>query len=403
MRYRSGFVSCLYVVNGILCGCFASATAQSISAQEHLRRAGQFLRANEPSKAIPELQAVVAAEPSNIDAQANLGVLLYFQQQPTAAEEHLRAAVTAQPGLSKIRGLLGLSELAQGKSDAARNDLALALPDLQEPAFRKQVGLSIVEIDTQQQHLADATGVVQLLQKSAPEDPEIQYAAYRVYTDLAGDSLLSLSLTAPKSGQMQQAIAHELLRVRDYPGAIASFRRAIQLDPKLPGVHTELAETLRASPDEADRAAAEGEYKLAVERDPRDVLAAVRLGDLRADAGDRVVATEYYRRALAMQPNNPDAQLGMAHIESDEGRNKEAITRLQAVLASDPSNLLAHFRLSALYRQIHQLENAKRELAEYQKLKQLKENLREVYSTMKLRAPGTEVPTGMGAPAGAPR
>jgi Tfp pilus assembly protein PilF len=402
MWFRSHLFSCCVAIF-LLWGCFASANAQSISTLEHLRRAGQFLQANEPAKAIPELQAVVAAEPSNIDAQANLGVLLYFQQQPSAAEEHLRVAVTAQPGLSKIRGLLGLSELAQGKADAAHNDLALALPDLQEAAFRKQVGLSIVEIDTQQQRLADATAVVQLLQKSAPEDPEIQYAAYRVYTDLAGDSLLSLSLTAPKSGQMQQAIAHELLRVRDYPGAIASFRRAIQIDPKLPGVHTELAETLRASPDEADRAAAEGEYKLAVEQDSRDVLAAVRLGDMRADAGDRADASDYYRHALSMQPNNADAEIGMAHIDSDEGHTKEAVARLKSVLVADPSNLLAHFRLSALYRQMHQPEDAKRELAEYQKLKQLKENLREVYSTMKLRAPGADMPSGMAGPAGASR
>jgi hypothetical protein len=34
--------------------------------------------------------------------------------------------------------------------------------------------------------------------------------------------LFSLSLAAPQSGQMQQAIAHELERIRDLPSAIAS-------------------------------------------------------------------------------------------------------------------------------------------------------------------------------------
>lgn len=366
-----------------------SAGAQTVTTQEHLRRAGKFLQANQPRQAIPELQAVVAAEPGNLDAQGNLGVLLYFQHQFGAAEPHLRAAVTGQSGLGKIRGLLGLAEMANGNTEAAREDLSLALPTLQDDAFRKQVGLSLVELDTQQQRLTDATATLQLLQKSAPDDPEILYAAYRVYTDLAGDSLLSLSLAAPGSGQMQQAIAHELLRVRDFPAAIASLRRAVAIDPKLPGIHTDLAETLRASPDEAERAGAEAEYEAALRQNPQDVLAAAHLGDMRVYAGDRVGAAALYQQALKQQPEDPDALLGMAKIDTDEGRDSQALQRLKTVLRADPSNMLARFRLSALYRKLHQLDDAKHELAEYQRLKQLKEGLRTVYSTMKLRAPGS--------------
>lgn len=375
---------------GTLWSLASVCASQAISTQEHLRRAGQYLQARHPEEAIPELQAVVAAEPNNIDAQANLGVLLYFQNQPAAAEPHLRAAVSAQPELSKIRGLLGLAERAQGKLDAAREDLLLALPNLQDAPFRKQVGLSLVEIDTQRQRLADAVPVLQILQKSSPDDPEILYASYRVYTDLAGESLLSLSLAAPQSGQMQQAIAHELLRVRDFPGAIASFRRAIAIDPTLPGIHTELAETLHASPNETDRAAAESEYITALKQNPRDILAAAHLGNLRADAGDRLGATALYQQVLSVQSSNVDALLGMAKIDTDEDRDNAALEKLKNIIEIDPSNLIAHFRLSALYRKMHRPEDVKRELAEYRKLKQLKENLSNVYSTMKLRTPGIE-------------
>ncbi len=38
----------------------------------------------------------------------------------------------------------------------------------------------------------------------------ILYAAYRIYTDLAGEAILGLSVAAPESGQMHQAMAHEL-------------------------------------------------------------------------------------------------------------------------------------------------------------------------------------------------
>jgi tetratricopeptide (TPR) repeat protein len=231
---------------------------------------------------------------------------------------------------------------------------------------------------------------LQILQKAAPGDPEILYASYRVYTDLAGDSLLSLSLAAPASGQMQQAIAHELVRVRDVHGAIASFRRAIAANPNLPGIHTELAEALHASPDESERAAVEGEYKLALQQNPKDALAAAHLANLRAEAGDNATAATLYRQALAAQPGNADALIGMAKIDSDEGRDAEALAKLQSVINSDPSNIVAHFRLSALYRKLHRPADVKRELAEYQKLKAIKDNLGVVYSTMKLRPPGSD-------------
>jgi hypothetical protein len=49
--------------------------------------------------------------------------------------------------------------------------------------------------------------------------------------------------------------------------------------------------------------------------------------------------------------------------------------------------MLAHFRLSALYRKMHRPDDAKRELAEYQKYKAIKDGLRQVYGTMRILAP----------------
>src|SRR2546425_4508597 len=101
----------------------ASGLAQQqagVSPQEHARRANEFLKANQPAKAIPEFEALVAAQPDNLDAQANLGVLLYFQARYPEAKDHLHKAVQINPGLPKIQGLLGLCEYQLGQLDAAR-------------------------------------------------------------------------------------------------------------------------------------------------------------------------------------------------------------------------------------------------------------------------------------------
>ena len=362
------------------------------TAQEHAVRANEALKSGHPEKAIPEFQALITLEPNNIDAQANLGVLLYFRGDLNAAITPLRAAVQLNPNLPKIRALLGLTESGLGQTDAARTDLNTALNGLadasNETKLRKQVALKLVEIDTARDDLPAAAAALESVHDIASDDPEMLYASYRVYSDLAGESLLNLSLTAPKSGRMQQAIAHELERVRDYLGAIASFRRAIAAEPHLPGVHFELAEVLRASDNQADKAAAEGEYELALKDNAADGLAAARLGDIHLDRNDLEGAAKFYEQALKAQPGNADASIGMARVESERGANDKALALLQGVLSADPSNLLAHFRLSALYRKMQRPEDAKRELAEYQKLRELKENLRQVYSTMKLPTPG---------------
>jgi tetratricopeptide (TPR) repeat protein len=358
-----------------------------VSPQEHARRANEFLKANQPAKAIPEFAAVVAAEPNNLDAQANLGVLLYFQRRQAEALEHLRKAVQINPNLPKIQGLLGLCEYQLGQLDAARTDLSAAMGSLTDAKFRKEVGLTLIEIETAQHDLAAAAVTIGKLLDQAPTDPEILYAAYRINTDLAGEALLSLSLAAPQSAQMQQAIAHELERIRDLPGAIAAFRRAIAIDPNLPGIHFELAEALHGSDSQADRTQAEHEYAIALEKNPHEVQAAVRLGDLQADRGDLDSAAGLYERALTQQPNNADAALGLARVYSEKNENEKALPLLEQVLKEDPTNMLAHFRLSALYRKMRRPEDAKRELAEYQKYKEIKDGLRQVYGTMRIQAP----------------
>jgi len=94
--------------------------------------------------------------------------------------------------------------------------------------------------------------------------PEVLYAAYRTYADLSGEAMVSLSLVAPDSAQMHQLLAHEETREGNTNGAIAQYRKAIALDPHLPGVHFELGELLHTSQDPAVKNEAEEEYRAAL-------------------------------------------------------------------------------------------------------------------------------------------
>ncbi len=111
----------------------APSTSTSQQTRLHQQKADAYLRDKRPDLAIPELAAVVAAEPNNIDAQANLGVLLFFAGKPQEAEPHLRAALTIDPSLAKVRMLLGTCEHRAGHLEDARKDISAALPQITDP------------------------------------------------------------------------------------------------------------------------------------------------------------------------------------------------------------------------------------------------------------------------------
>jgi len=364
----------------------ASSTA-SQQAHLHQQKADEYLRDKRPDLAIPEFTAVLTADPQNLDAQANLGVLLFFAGKPNEAEPHLRAALAINPSLAKLRMLLGTCEHRQGHLGDARRDITAALPQITDPKVRQQAGLEIIEIDTALNDMPAAADLATQLKKDFPKDPEVLFAAWSVYSDLADEAVLDLSLAAPQSAQMHQAMAHVLIRERDNKAAIENLREALRINPALPGAHYELAELLRLSTLPADKAEAADQYKLAIQYEPNDAASLTRLGDIAAESEDHASAIARYKQALAAQPNYINAEIGLAYELNETGHPDEAVPLLQQAIHNDPMSMLAHFRLSAVYRRLHRPDDAKRELTEYEKLKTMKDNLRNVYDTMRLDSP----------------
>ncbi len=99
---------------------------------DHARLAQQYLNQHRPDLAIPEFQALVSLEPRNLDAQANLGVLLFFQGDYGKAQPHLRAALDLQPSLTKIQALLGMAEKRTGDTANARTHLEASFAAVDE-------------------------------------------------------------------------------------------------------------------------------------------------------------------------------------------------------------------------------------------------------------------------------
>jgi len=350
----------------------------------HRKQAQVYLGENKLDLAIGEFKAIIAIDLKNVDARGNLGVILFFQGSYADAIPQLRAALKLQATLWKIQALLGMAEKRTGDIRSALGDLEKAFPKLKEQKIRIDTGMELIEIYSAAGELEKAAATVSVLRELEPTNVEIIYTAYRIYSDLADESKLSLSVVAPKSAQMHQMMAHELARQGKTDEAIANYREALKIDPKLLGLHFELAEMLNNSSVKDGPQEAEKEYGAALAVNPFDEKSECRLGDIAAQRGDQKDAYDRYSRAMQLQPNDPDANVGLAKVLMSMNQPEKAEALLKHAIELDPTSALAHFRLSTIYRQTGRPGEAKRELAEYQKYKDMKEKLRDIYRAMRL-------------------
>lgn len=353
--------------------------------QIHSRQAREDLKTKRPDLAIKEYQAILALDPANLDASANAGVLEFFGGQYAKAAQQLRAALQLQPDLPKLRALLGMSEKRIGEMSKAQADLENSFAKLREEKLRVQAGMELIEIDYALSDLGKAAEVVNVLRQLEPADVDILYTAHRIYSDLADETTLSLAMLAPDSARMNQLMAHELARQGKNEGAIARYREALKKSPQLSDVHYELAEMLNTSSSAADRQEAEKEYRAALAENPFDEKSQCKLAAIAVKRSDLKTASADYTRALDMQPNDSDANLGMAKILMSEHKGAQAEPYLERAAKLEPFDAVTHYRLGMLYRELGRGDDAQRELAEFEKLKTMKNRLAKIYQEISLQ------------------
>jgi tetratricopeptide (TPR) repeat protein len=380
---------CVYAVMGLLCCLTIRGYGQSSDTQAqveaHLREAHRLLSENKPDAAIPEFRAILALDPSNIDALGNLGVLLFFHGHYADAIPDLRGALERKPDLWKIQALLGMAERRTGDAQSARTDLEASFPQLQDQKVRVEAGLELADLYSGAEELEKASSVIGALRALDPENKQVLYAAYRVHSDLSREAALSLALVAPQSAAIYQVMAHEAALHGDTAAAIRDYREALHLEPKLSGVHFELAELLKTLPSTPEnQAETKAEYKLALEQNPLDEKAHLRLAAIAEQSGDQKTALELYTRAVALQPDDAEACYDLGNLFVAMNEPEKAVKLLEHAAQMDPTNATIHFRLGTVYRRLGRDADAQREIEQYRKYKDLKEKLRETFRELHL-------------------
>jgi tetratricopeptide (TPR) repeat protein len=352
------------------------------NAHDHLQKAEAYLKSNDPDSAAREFKAVLALDSRNAEAYANLGVIAFVRHDCQTAALNLRKALAINSSLEKTRALLGVCERRLG-DPSSRATLENSFAKLNDKKLRLQVGLELASLYEERGDPGATVSVMHALVDLAPDNVDVLFMAQRVYSELADDTLNKLAVLAPGSARMQEIIAQHLINQGDLKGAIDHYRKSLQIDPRVPGIHYELGEAILESgrSDAATQAEAQKELEasIAVDGDaPKTECELAEIALLQSEP-DRALA--HYQRAYRLNPNEVQAEMGLANLAMHENP-QEAVTYLRMAVQSDPLNGSAHYQLARAYQRLQMNELAEKELHLSQEIKKTKEQVEGLYHQM---------------------
>jgi hypothetical protein len=142
----------------------------------------------------------------------------------------------------------------------------------------------------------------------------------------------------------------ELARLDD---AIAAFRTAVRLNPRLASTHYNLGLVQQAA-DQPERAVEN--YRRALRIEPGMMLAQHNLGVVLSTLGRLNDAEAAFRGVLQVRPNDVEARFNLGAILRDQGRLEEALDCLSGVLRDKPGHTGAALNIATVHLMAGRLE-----------------------------------------------
>src|SRR5262249_52410110 len=170
---------------------------------------------------------------------------------------------------------------------------------------------------------------------------------------------------APFSYQVHELNAEALELQQKWDDAAAEYRKILEINPFLPGIHARLGRALISRPQPSPEivAQAKKEFEQELEGDPRNASAEYVLGELAKNDNDFSAAIRHYSRATKLDADFGEAYLGLGTALVSAKRFSEAIPPLETYEKIAPDSPTGHFQLALAYAGVGRKDDANREAA----------------------------------------
>lgn len=231
--------------------------------------------------------------------------------------------------------------------------------------LKKRGGLAGLHCAMTHNQQFEALPFLEVLLRDFPNDPEVLYTATHAFSDLSVATSETLARDAPFSYQVHLLNAEALELQGKWDEAATEYRRIIDINPMLPGVHARLGRALLAKPQPSPEAVAQAKrnFEQELEINPRDANSEYVLGELARTDNDFPTAIRHYTRATTLDAGFAEAYLGLGMSLNSTKRFAEAIPPLERYEKLAPESPSGHYQLALAYAGIGRRDDANREAA----------------------------------------
>jgi tetratricopeptide (TPR) repeat protein len=299
--------------------------AQEPTAQQLFNHALEAQKRGDVAGAMDGYERALKIAPGLVPARINLATALVRLGRLDEAIDQYRAVLRSSPSNPRIATLLANCLVLRGK-------------------------------------YADAIEILKPIEKAHPNDLDAVFVLGEalISTDKSAEGLERVERVAAARSDadawMLAGMTH--LRLGEPAKARDNLDKALRVNPALPGAYTLSGMAKSRAGDEDGAALA---YRKALDLDPNDFEANLRLGAALRHKGDLAAAKRYLGAAVRLDASSILARHQMAQLNITEGRDAEAAADLEAIIGHAPNLLQPHVQLAAIYYRLHRPEDGLRE------------------------------------------
>jgi len=259
-----------------------------------------------------------------------------------------------------------------GNCAEAVPELRKAVRNVTDGDLKKLAGLYGLRCAMMRNMHDAAEDFLQALRRDFPHDPEVLYQATHAYTDLSSRTSQELMHDAPYSVQAQELVAETLEAQGKWDEAAAQYRKILDANANMPGIHYRLGRALLSKPvippDQLQEAKRNFEQELKI--DPQNAGAEAVLGEMALRTSNWPEAIDHFKRAIKLDNSFAEAYVGLGSSLVSEERYAEAVPVLETGVKLAPQNPMAHYNLATALSRTGHKEEADREFTIHSKMQE---------------------------------
>jgi tetratricopeptide (TPR) repeat protein len=256
----------------------------------------------------------------------------------------------------------GIRLASKGRCHEALPILKKAAAHVTDKQVRYRVEMATARCAMSLDRTETAVEALLVLNRKFPHDLDVLYSTTHFYSELASRAAQELATTAPTSHQAEQLEAEAFESQENWDRAIAEYKKILEQEPKLPGIHYRLGRIfLSKSPAEVENATTEFDQELKI--DPENASAEFMLGEIARQAGQWDDAIAHFSRASKLDEGFQEAYLALGMSLNSAGKFSNAIVPLQSYIKMQPGDPAGHYQLATAYARTGRKPEAEHEMA----------------------------------------